>query len=85
MPRPAAPPSTALGVAIRAQRDSQDAAIVASEIGVDLSTLYRLERGAVKPSVTTAIALARWLNWTVEAVVEAATTPALPLDHVSIK
>lgn len=57
----------------RAGRDGEDAA---SELGIDRGTLYRLERGTHAPSTTTALALAKWLGWSVEQVLEAAGEPA---------
>lgn len=39
-------------------------------------TLSRLERGTHRPSYDTAVKLARWLGWTVEQVMEAASAPA---------
>ena len=40
------------------------------------TTLSRIERGTHAPSVATALALAKWLGWSVEQVIEAAATPA---------
>ena len=56
VPRPALPPLTSLGVALRTRRtataaDQHDAA---SEIGVPQATLSRLERGKHRPSADTA-------------------------------
>lgn len=45
-------------------------------MGVSYMTLSSIERGAHRPSVDTAVKLARWLGWTVERVIEAATEPA---------
>jgi DNA-binding XRE family transcriptional regulator len=45
---------------------------------VHFSTLAKLERGAHNPSIDTTIALARWLGWSAEQVIEAARTPATP-------
>lgn len=71
------PTTTALGEAVRAKRaGSQHAA--ADDAGVRRETLSRIERGAHQPSIGTALALARWLGWSVEQVIEAARTPATP-------
>jgi DNA-binding XRE family transcriptional regulator len=80
VPRPALPPLTSLGVALRTRRtataaDQHDAA---SEIGVPQATLSRLERGKHRPSADTARKLAKWLGWTVEQVLDAADTPLSP-------
>ena len=40
--------------------------------------LSRLETGTRKPSADTARALARWLSWTIEQVLDAAEQPAAP-------
>lgn len=77
MPRPDPKPATALAVAIQARRgggtSQEDAAAALGLTGV---TLSRLERGAHRPSYDTAVKLARWLGWTVEAVMEAAVIEA---------
>jgi transcriptional regulator with XRE-family HTH domain len=76
MARPAHPPRTALGVAVRARRQGVSQRIVVEEAGVGHSTLSSIERGAFRPSYDTARALARWLGWTVEQVMDAADRPA---------
>lgn len=76
MSRPPSPPRTKLGAAIRKQRGARDQEDQAREIGLSRPTLSRLERGTHRPSADTALALARWLGWTVEEVLEAATQPA---------
>lgn len=48
--------------------------IIATTIAVTGTTLSRIERGTHQPSLSTAIALAKWLGWTVEQVAEAAET-----------
>jgi len=72
--RRAAEPTTVLGAAIRSRRTTQ--ASLAEQVGVPQTTLSRIERGTHAPSVATALALAKWLGWSVEQVIEAAATPA---------
>lgn len=76
MARPLGQVSTALGVAIRSRRGGEDQGEAAAKSGIARTTLSRLERGTHAPSTTTALALARWLGWTVEQVLEAAAEPA---------
>lgn len=45
-------------------------------IGIPETTLSRVERGAGRPSYETARALAAWLGWSLERVLEAAESPA---------
>lgn len=52
----------------------------AEEVGLPFATLSRIERGTHLPSVQTAMALARWLGWSVEQVMEAAGTPVEAAD-----
>ena len=76
---PSAPtPSTALGVALVARRGSTPGRVAAAEIGIDQGMLSRLEAGARKPSAPTARALARWLGWTTDQVLDAAEQLAEP-------
>jgi DNA-binding XRE family transcriptional regulator len=72
--KPAAP-ITRLGVAIRERRHDRGQHEAADEIGLPRSTLARIERGAHSPSIDTALALAKWLGWSVEQVIDAARTP----------
>lgn len=65
-------PMTVLGTALRARRGEQSQREAAAEIGLTQPTFTRLERGSHTPSYPTAVALARWLGWTVEQVMEAA-------------
>lgn len=76
--RPPLEPPTALAVALRARREKQGQTQreAAPLIGIDRATLARMERGTHAPSVDTALALARWLGWPLESVLEAARTPA---------
>lgn len=75
MPRPPAKPATKLGRAIQGRRGDSTLREAADVVGVADNTLSRLERGAHRPSLRTAMKLAAWLNWSVEEVVEAAETP----------
>lgn len=78
MGRPSTPTSTLLGEAIRSHRGGANLRSAAVASGVHFSTLAKLERGAHNPSIDTTIALARWLGWSAEQVIEAARTPATP-------
>lgn len=75
MGRPSQSPTTALGVALRARRGAVGQVEAGREAGVPHTTLSGIERGAHVPSVDTALALARWLGWSVEQVLVAARTP----------
>lgn len=48
----------------------------AASMAVPCGTLARLERGTHRPSADTARALARWLGWTTDQVLDAADQPA---------
>ena len=72
MPRPALPPGSLLGRAIRDRRGLTTQAEAAIELGIVPLTLSRIERGTHRPSYDTAVKLAAWLGWTVEQVMEAA-------------
>jgi len=74
--RPMLTVTTALGIALRERRESLSTHEAAAAIGITQATLSRVERGAYRPSVLTALALSRWLGWTMEQVLEAASTPA---------
>lgn len=67
--------TTTLGKAIREHRGALTLREVGEALDVSHATLGRIERGAHAPSVDTAIALARWLGWSVEQVIKAARTP----------
>jgi DNA-binding XRE family transcriptional regulator len=73
--RPVAP-VTFLGAHVRTQRAGRTQEAVAAEVGLPRATLSSIERGAFRPSYDTARALARWLGWTVEQVMDAADRPA---------
>jgi transcriptional regulator with XRE-family HTH domain len=75
MPRPSAMPSNALSAAVLTRRGGRPQRAVVDETGIPDATLSRVERGRM-PSYPTALALARWLGWTVEQVMEAAEKPA---------
>ena len=68
-------PSTKLGAAVIAHRAEQTLTGIAEQLGVTNPTLSRIERGTHRPSYDTALALSRWLGWTVEQVMEAAGQP----------
>lgn len=76
MPRPLSPARTALGVAIRARRGDRGQVLAEEESGIPHTTLSRIERGAHAPSADTARALARWLGWSTDEVLDAAAQPA---------
>lgn len=75
MPRHPARPTTQLGVAVQTRRGATPLRALGDELGLNDTTLSRIERGTHRPSADTAVALARWLGWSVEAVLEAAKTP----------
>ena len=60
-------------VAARAERSLQT---ISETTRIPYTTLSRLERGTHSPSAATALALARWLGWSVEEVLVAAATSA---------
>ncbi|MCA9794002.1 MAG: helix-turn-helix transcriptional regulator [Candidatus Eremiobacteraeota bacterium] len=70
------PPPTRLAQAIRRCREGRPQRDVAPDIGINRSTLARIERGTHQPSAATALKLAPWLGWTVEQVLRAAQEPA---------
>jgi DNA-binding XRE family transcriptional regulator len=76
MPRPRNAPTTALGASLVGRRAAASLEVAAAQVGLPYTTLSRLERGTHRPSLDTAVKLARWLGWSVEQVVEAAGQPA---------
>lgn len=78
VPRPPPEPATALGAAIQRQRGAARQEDAAADLELTGTTLSRLERGTHRPSADTARALARWLGWTMEQVLDAADQPAPP-------
>lgn len=68
--------ATRLGVELERRRNGSSAALLAAELGIPATTLTLIERGKLRPSVSTAIALGRWLGWSVDEVLEAASTAA---------
>lgn len=66
---------TTLGAAIRQKRGERSFPDSAREVGVTHPTLWRIEQGQHTPSPATAMALAKWLGWTLEQVYEAAAKP----------
>lgn len=76
MARPGGP-MTALQAAITAKINGRPLRVVAAEADIDPAYLSRGRRGTWQPrSQAVAERLALWLGWTVEAVLEAASTPA---------
>ena len=76
MGRPPQTPITALGVAMRAHRGARPGHEACKEIGIDSGMYHRLESGKRGPSAQTARALARWLGWTTDQVLDAAEQAA---------
>lgn len=76
MPRPPASPTTALGAEVQRRRQDTDLRSLGRKLGLNNSTLSRIERGTHAPSYPTAVRLATWLGWTVERVMDASSTPA---------
>lgn len=73
---PLHPARTALGVAVRNRRSGVSQENAADDAGVPRGTLSRIERGTHRPTYDTAKALAIWLGWTIEQVMEASGVPA---------
>jgi DNA-binding XRE family transcriptional regulator len=63
---------------MRARRGGLTGERVAAQLSVSPNTYYRLERGEHRPSVDTALQVARWLRWTVERVLAAAAQAPPP-------
>lgn len=61
---------------MQARRRESPLRDIAADLGVSNVTLSRIERGTYEPSLTTAIALAKWLGLSVEQVLDAARSPA---------
>ena len=61
-----------------AARGARPLTAVAAEMGLTYHAISGLERGRSGPSGATALKLARWLGWTVEDVLIAATKPVRP-------
>ena len=74
MPRRRATPTTALAAAIQARRGASKLRDIADEAGISWATLARLERGGGVQKIATRSAVARWLGWTEEQVIEAVKT-----------
>lgn len=75
MPRPPKPPTTLLGQVLRELRGERSVSSIAAELGCAHSTLTRLEQGQGSMSAQLALAIARWIGWSVEQVIEAAGKP----------
>jgi DNA-binding XRE family transcriptional regulator len=73
--RPANAPTTRLGAELRQRRGARGQVDVAAEVGIPRATFAQIERGAHVPSIASARALAAWLGWTMEQVIEAAEAP----------
>lgn len=76
MPRPRGQLRTKLGAELVARRGEASLESVSGEMSMAYQTLSRLERGTHRPSADTARALARWLGWTTDQVLDAADQPA---------
>ena len=74
MPRRRATPTTALAAAIQAKRGTSKLRDIADEAGLSWATLARLERGGGVQKIATRSAVARWLGWTEDQVIEAVRT-----------
>ena len=74
MPRRRATPTTALAAAIQAKRGTSKLRDIADEAGISWATLARLERGGGVQKIATRSAVARWLGWTEDQVIEAVKT-----------
>lgn len=74
MPRRRATPTTALAAAIQAKRGNAKLRDIADEAGISWATLARLERGGGVQKIATRLAVARWLGWDEEQVIEAVKT-----------
>ena len=74
MPRRRATPTTVLAAAIQAKRGNSKLRDIADEAGISWATLARLERGGGVQKIATRSAVARWLGWTEEQVIEAVKT-----------
>lgn len=72
MARPAHPSATILGTAIREKRGEVSGKVLAKNLDISQGTLSGLERGRHPPSAATARAIAGWLGWTMEEVMDAA-------------
>ena len=59
-----------------ARRGDRQQREVAAELGTTDATVSRLERGLNMPTSSVARALARWLGWTTDQVLDAAEQPA---------
>ena len=71
MPRRRATPTTVLAAAIQAKRGTSKLRDIADEAGLSWATLARLERGGGVQKISTRLAVARWLGWTEEQIIEA--------------
>lgn len=83
MGRRSRPVGTQLGKAVRDKRAGRRLVDVAPLIGVSHTTLSTTELGTYTPSIQTARALAAWLGWSMEEVLDAAEHPAGPTEPVT--
>ena len=74
MPRRRATPTTVLAAAIQAKRGNAKLRDIANDAGLSWAALARLERGGGVQKIATRLAVARWLGWTEEQVIEAVKT-----------
>lgn len=75
MARPTSPVTTRLGQSIRAHRAPLSQEEAGGVCGIPAGTMSRVERGVHRPDTDTVVKLARWLGWTMEEVVAAASQP----------
>lgn len=68
--------TTALGIALTAKRGDRSCRYIARSLQIDPAVYGRIENGQRGPAPATARILAKWLDWTLEQVFEAAETPA---------
>lgn len=78
MPTPSKKPTTALGYALRNSRDGRSQDYVSAKLGLTGATFSRIERGLNQPTYDTAVAIAKWLGWTIEDVYAQARTEIGP-------
>ena len=80
MPRTAATPTTALGLAIQRRRAADSGRGAAPALGLSPAALYAFENGTRRPNMSSSLALAQWLGWPLDRVARAATQRPEALD-----